>query len=78
MSVIAHEWEAALLYCVGVVAPVNRKPMKRRKKQVAKHSTNSVGCKTLNDLGKSIWENNIGGIGEIKAKAQDVLLYRDP
>lgn len=46
VSVIAHEWEAASLYCFSVVASVNRKPMKRRKKQVAKHSTNSAGFKT--------------------------------
>lgn len=74
MSVIPHEWEAALLYCVSVVEPVNRKPMKRKKKRIAKHS-----CKILsNDLGKSIWENSIGSVGEIKAKAQDFLLYRHP
>ena len=79
MSVIPHEWEAALLYCVSVVAPVNRNPVKRKKKQIAKHSTNSAGCKILNnDLGKSIWENSIGSIGKMKAKAQDFLLYRDP
>lgn len=64
MSVVPHEREAALLYCVSVVGPVNRKPMKRKKKQMAKHSTNSAGRKVLNnDLGKSIWEDSIGSIG---------------
>lgn len=78
MSVRPHEWQAALLCCVSVVAPVNRKPMKRKKKQIAQHSTNSAGCKILNnDLGKCIWENSVGSTGETKAKAQDVLLYRD-
>lgn len=77
MSVIPHEWEAALLYCVSVVAPVNRKPMKRKKRQIVKDSNNSAGCKILNDLGKSIWENSIGNVGEMKAKAQDFLVYRD-
>lgn len=46
VSVIAHEWEAELLYCFSVVASVNRKSMKRRKRQVGKHSTNSAGFKT--------------------------------
>lgn len=77
MSVIPHEWEAALLYCVSVVAPVNRKPMKRKKRQIVKDSTNSAGCNILNDLGKSIWENSVGSVGKMKAKAQDFLVYRD-
>lgn len=55
--------------CVSAVAPVNRKPVKKKKKQIAKHSTNSAGFKILNDdLGKDIWENSIGSIGEMKAR----------
>lgn len=67
------------LHCCIVVELVNRKPVKRKEKQTAKHSTSSAGCKVLNnDLGGSIWENSIGSIGKTKAEAQDFLLYGDP
>lgn len=69
-----------LLCCTdSVVALVKRKPIKRKKKHIANYSTNSAGCKILNDdLEESIWENSIDSIGDKKAKVQGFLLYGDP